>query len=90
MESTYSTEFIIWARKSQKVAHYYNYNLMKQLNGDKQMTDVWQLPAIARWEKSCGKHPTQKPLGVLARLIQACTQPGHGFLTPSMEVQQLE
>lgn len=45
MESTYSTEFIIWARKLQKVAHYYNYDLMKQLNGDKQMTDVWQLPA---------------------------------------------
>ena len=64
---TYSTESIIWARKSQKVAHYYNYDLMKQLNGDKQMTDVWQLPAIGRWEKSCGKHPTQKPLGVLAR-----------------------
>ena len=82
MESTYSTEFIIWARKSQKVAHYYNYNLMKQLNGDKQMTDVWQLPAIARWEKSCGKHPTQKPLGVLARLIQASTQPGAWILDP--------
>ena len=55
---------------------------MKQLNGDKQMTDVWQLPAIARWEKSCGKHPTQKPLGVLARLIQACTQPGAWILDP--------
>lgn len=82
MESTYSTEFIIWARKSQKVAHYYNYNLMKQLNGDKQMTDVWQLPAIGRWEKSCGKHPTQKPLGVLARLIQANTQPGAWILDP--------
>ena len=39
------------------------------------MTDVWQLPAIGRWEKSCGKHPTQKPLGVLARLIQASTKP---------------
>ena len=82
MESTYSTEFIIWARKSQKVAHYYNYDLMKQLNGGKQMTDVWQLPAIGRWEKSCGKHPTQKPLGVLARLIQASTQPGAWILDP--------
>ena len=82
MESTYSTEFIIWARKSQKVAHYYNYDLMKQLNGDKQMTDVWQLPAIGRWEKSCGKHPTQKPLGVLARLIQASTQPEAWILDP--------
>lgn len=79
---TYSTEFIIWARKSPKVAHYYNYELMKQLNGDKQMTDVWQMPAIGRWEKSCGKHPTQKPLGVLARLIQACTQPGAWILDP--------
>ena len=55
---------------------------MKQLNGDKQMTDVWQMPAIGRWEKSCGKHPTQKPLGVLARLIQASTQPGAWILDP--------
>ena len=46
------------------------------------MTDVWHLPAIARWEKSCGKHPTQKPLGVLARLIQASTQPGAWILDP--------
>lgn len=37
---TYSTEFIIWARKSPKVAHYFNYKLMKELNGGKQMTDV--------------------------------------------------
>ena len=79
---TYSTEFMIWARKSQKVTHYYNYDLMKQLNGGKQMTDVWQLPAIGRWEKSCGKHPTQKPLGLLARLIQASTQPGAWILDP--------
>ena len=79
---THSTEFIIWARKSQKIAHYYNYALMKQLNGDKQMTDVWQLPAISRWEKSCGKHPTQKPIGILARLIQASTEPGAWILDP--------
>lgn len=79
---TYSTEFIIWARKKQKVAHYFNYELMKSLNEDKQMTDVWRLPAIAKWEKSCGKHPTQKPLGVLARLIQASTQPGSWILDP--------
>lgn len=62
---TYSTEFIIWARKSEKKAHYFNYELMKQINGDKQMTDVWQLSAIAPWEKACGKHPTQKPLALL-------------------------
>lgn len=79
---TYSTEFIIWARKSQKTPHYYNYELMKQLNDGKQMTDVWRMPAIGQWEKSCGKHPTQKPLGILARLIQASTKPGAWILDP--------
>lgn len=79
---THSTEFIIWARKSPKIAHYYNYELMKRLNGNKQMTDVWRLPAIASWEKSCGKHPTQKPLGILARIIQACTETGAWILDP--------
>ena len=79
---TYSTEFIIWARKSKKVPHYYNYELMKHINGDKQMTDVWRLPAIAKWEKSCGKHPTQKPLCVLSRIILASTKPGAWILDP--------
>lgn len=79
---TFSTEFIIWARKSAKVPHYYNYNLMKQINSNKQMTDVWHMPAIARWEKSCGKHPTQKPLGVLSRIILASTQQGAWILDP--------
>lgn len=79
---THSTEFIIWARKSAKVPHYYNYELMKELNGNKQMTDVWHLPAIGRWEKSCGKHPTQKPLAVLSRLILASTRPGAWILDP--------
>jgi site-specific DNA-methyltransferase (adenine-specific) len=79
---TFSTEFIIWARKCPKVAHYYDYELMKSLNGGKQMTDVWQLPAIAKWEKSCGKHPTQKPLSVLTRIIRASTPPGAWILDP--------
>lgn len=79
---TYSTEFIIWARKNEKVPHYYNYELMKHVNGDRQMTDVWRLPAIASWEKSCGKHPTQKPLGVLSRIIMASTEPGAWILDP--------
>jgi len=79
---TYSTEQIIWARKSKKVPHYYNYELMKQLNGNKQMQDVWKLPAIAKWEKSCKKHPTQKPLSVLTRLILASTKPDAWILDP--------
>lgn len=79
---TYSTEFIIWARKSAKVPHRYNYELMKVINNDKQMTDVWRLPAIGRWEKSCGKHPTQKPLALLARIILASTDTRNWILDP--------
>jgi site-specific DNA-methyltransferase (adenine-specific) len=55
---------------------------MKQLNGNKQMKDVWKLPAIAPWEKSCGKHPTQKPLSVLTRIILASTKPNAWILDP--------
>ena len=79
---TYSTEFVIWARKEKKVPHFYNYDLMKLLNEGKQMTDVWRLPAIARWEKSLGKHPTQKPLALLVRTILASTKPGAWILDP--------
>ena len=79
---TYSTEQIIWARKNEKVPHLFNYELMKKLNGDKQMKDVWKLPAIAPWEKTLGKHPTQKPLSVLTRLILASTKPNAWILDP--------
>lgn len=66
---THSTEQIIWARKSHKHKHIFNYEILKKLNGDKQMRDVWSFPAIAPWEKANGKHPTQKPLSLLVRLI---------------------
>ena len=46
------------------------------------MRDVWQMPAIGRWEKSCGKHPTQKPLPLLARIIQASTKENDWILDP--------
>jgi len=79
---THSTEQVIWARKSSKVPHYYNYELMKEINDGKQMKDVWRLPAIAQWEKTCGKHPTQKPLALLARIILASTKQGAWILDP--------
>lgn len=79
---THSSEIIIWARKDKKVPHYFNYELMKEINDGKQMKDVWTLPAIAQWEKSCGKHPTQKPLAVLARIILAATRPNAWILDP--------
>ena len=79
---TYSTEFIIWARKLAKVPHCYNYDVMKQINNGKQMRDIWHLPAIARWEKSCGKHPTQKSLSVLSSIILASTNNDAWILDP--------
>ena len=79
---THSSEIIIWARKNKNVPHYFNYELMREINDGKQMRDVWNLPAIAQWEKSCGKHPTQKPLALLARIILASTQANAWILDP--------
>ena len=55
---------------------------MKELNDGKQMTDVWRMPAIGGWEKTCGKHPTQKPLRLLVRMILASTNQGDWILDP--------
>ena len=79
---TYSSEFVIWARKHERIPHYFNYPLMRHINGNKQMTDVWRLPAISTWEKTFGKHPTQKPLCLLSRIILASTKPQAWVLDP--------
>lgn len=79
---THSTEIIVWARKSKKVPHYYNYDLMHKLAGDRQMTDVWRMSAISPWEKTCGKHPTQKPLSLVVRAILASTRSNARVLDP--------
>ena len=78
----FSTELIIWARKHEKKTHKFNYETMKQLNGGTQMTDVWKIPAVSMWEKKQGKHPTQKPLRLLYRIILACTNEGDTILDP--------
>ena len=78
----HSAEYIIWAKKSTRAQHRYNYELMRQLNDGKQMTDVWRMPAVAKWEKSCGKHPTQKPLSLLSRIVMASTKEGDWVLDP--------
>lgn len=79
---TYSTEFIIWARRDKKIPHFYAYELMKKLNGGEQMRDVWTMPAIGRWEKAFGKHPTQKPLALLCRILLASTAENEWVLDP--------
>lgn len=78
----FSTEFIIWAAKSSQSKYYLNFELMKQINGGKQMTDVWRIPSVAAWEKTAGYHPTQKPLRLLYRIILATTHKGDTILDP--------
>lgn len=71
---THSTETIIWARKSKDAKHYFNYDLMRSINNNKQMKDVWSSSTTSMTEKRCGKHPTQKPLWLMERLILATTK----------------
>lgn len=78
----FSSEYIIWAKKTPMANHYFNYELMKQLNGGNLMPDVWKLPTVGLWEKTCGKHPTQKPLRLLYRIILASTKVGEIILDP--------
>lgn len=58
-----------WEYRAKINTSRFYYEFLKALNGGKQMRDVWSFPAIAPWEKSCGKHPTQKPLALLVRLL---------------------
>lgn len=80
---THSTETILWARKDDKDArHYYNYDLMKEFNHNKQMKDVWTGSLTKQSEKDFGKHPTQKPEYLLERIVLASTQEGDTILDP--------
>jgi len=70
---THSTETIIWAAKSEKSRHLFNYDDMRKMNKGKQMKSVWNIPAPNGDEKIFGKHPTQKPVALLERIILAST-----------------
>lgn len=83
---TNSTETILWARKidekGRKGKHYFNYELMKEVNNGKQMKDVWTINLPKKEEKKYGKHPTQKPIALLERIIKASTKEGDLILDP--------
>lgn len=83
---THSTETILWARKQltpkKKGNHYFDYQLMKEINGGKQMKDVWDIPLVSKNEKKYGKHPTQKPLPLLERILLAASKEGDLILDP--------
>jgi site-specific DNA-methyltransferase (adenine-specific) len=79
---THSTETIIWAAKSRNSRHFFNYPLMKKMNNDKQMLSLWSIKAPGLLEKIYGKHPTQKPLELLNRIVLASTRTGDIVLDP--------
>ena len=81
---THSTETVLWVAKDAKSKHRFNYPLMREINGGKQMKDVWRFTAPGRDEKTLGKHPTQKPLALLERLLLASTVEGDLVLDPFM------
>ena len=71
---THSTETILWARKDLKNIKYtFNYEIMKKLNNNKQMKDVWITSLTKPSEKKQGKHPTQKTLEILDKIILEST-----------------
>lgn len=80
---THASEVILWARRHPRVPHRYNYALLRAIAGGRQMRDVWPLPALRPWEKVGGvKHPTQKPLSLLVRILLAATAPHDWVLDP--------
>jgi len=79
---THSTETVLWAAKTKKSKHTFNYKLMRQINGGKQMKTVWRMPSPSKEEKAFGKHPTQKPVTLVERCLLASTREGDLVLDP--------
>ena len=87
---TASHETIIWARKEKKAKHTFNYEIMKNGNWSEdnikkpglQMRSVWSMGTPKPAEKKFGKHPTQKPLDLLKRIVLASTNKGDIILDP--------
>jgi site-specific DNA-methyltransferase (adenine-specific) len=86
----HSHETLLWAKKDKRAKHIFNYEKMKSGTfsedkmkaPDKQMRTVWSIPTPAPNEKEFGKHPTQKPLALLKRIILSSTNAGSLILDP--------
>jgi site-specific DNA-methyltransferase (adenine-specific) len=79
---THATETVIWAARSRKSKHTFHYKEMRQLAGGKQMKSVWEILPPDREEKRFGKHPTQKPVALLERILLAASNEGDLVLDP--------
>jgi site-specific DNA-methyltransferase (adenine-specific) len=79
---THSTETVLWAARNHNSKHHFAYQAMRELNGGKQMKTVWRMRAPGKDEKRHGKHPTQKPLALLDRILKASCPDGGIVLDP--------
>lgn len=83
----HSHETVLWARKHEKIPHVFNYDLMREWNDiitpkGKQMRSIWHIPLTPMSEKIHGKHPTQKPIELLKRIIASSTKENAVILDP--------
>jgi site-specific DNA-methyltransferase (adenine-specific) len=82
---TESTEQIIWAvneTPAKATGWTFNYWDAKEMNGGKQMRNLWDFPVTSKKERAAGKHPSQKPLALLERAVLLASQPGELLLDP--------
>lgn len=88
---TASHETILWAHTGKKREYYFDYDGSKAFAAEsdslkpegKQMRTVWDVPNNKeREELAYGKHPTQKPLRLLDRMLMLSSRPGQICLIP--------
>lgn len=81
---TESTEFLIWSapRHITPLPHFFAYNELRTENGGKQLQDVWEFAAPRGAEGAEERHPAQKPLALLERIVRMSSQPGDLVLDP--------
>ncbi len=88
---TASHETILWAHTGKKRDYYFNYEYSKEFSSPedllkmpgKQMRTVWDIPNNKEKDEiAYGKHPTQKPIRLLARILNLSSKPGDICLIP--------
>jgi site-specific DNA-methyltransferase (adenine-specific) len=79
---THAAETLIWAARDENCRYTFNYQAMKEMNGGKQMKSVWRIAPPGAAEKVHGRHPTQKPLELMERILLACTNADDLVLDP--------
>jgi len=83
---THASEHLIWDAKTKQSKHTFNYKTLKAISNGKTIKsvwrDIWKMPSVDHSEKVFGKHPTQKPEGVIERAILASSNTGDLVFDP--------